>query len=114
VKVGSPEGQDYILTKGKGVRLYASNTTPDTFDVAEQSIHWTEGESSFQNAPLVEVINELIIQFNVLFDIHQVDLNRRYTGKFLHSDLKTALSMVFGPMGIQYELVESNNKVILK
>lgn len=114
VKVESPEGQDYILTKGKGVRLFVSNATPDTFHVMEPTIPWTEGESSFQNTPLVEVINELIIQFNVSFDVHQIDLNRRYTGKFLHSDLKTALNMVFTPMGIQYELSESGKKVILK
>jgi hypothetical protein len=62
------------------------------------------------------VINALSIQYNTPFDIsNTIDLNRKFTGKFIHSDLGTALNMVFTPMGIQYSVEgEKKKTVILK
>ncbi len=101
VSVTIKEGLQQILTKGMAARLLATGSI-DTFAVQGTIADWQNGENSFIDAPLLEVINALSIQYNTPFDIsNSIDLNRKFTGKFIHSDLNTALNMVFTPMGIQ-------------
>jgi transmembrane sensor len=104
VSVAGKKGEAQLLAAGKGTRLYSSKAVIDTFSVSGEAPQWLEGESLFDNAPLLEVINALAVQYNMDFDTGNIDLNRRYSGKFLRSSQEDALKMVFSPMGINYSV----------
>lgn len=104
-----------VLTAGMAIRLSGVSEI-DRFNISNNEPDWKSGENIFTDAPLVEVINALSIQFNVPFEIdNAIRLDRKFTGKFVHSDLDTALKMVFAPMGINYTIEgEKRKTVILK
>jgi transmembrane sensor len=101
-----------ILTRGMAIRLLGMASI-DSFTVDTEEPDWKKGENSFNEAPILEVINALSIQFNTQFEIsNTIDLNRKYTGKFVHTDLDTALKMVFTPMGIEYSVEGEKRKIV--
>lgn len=61
-------------------------------------------ESTFENAPLFEVITELENQFDVKFGTEFIDLNQQFTGSFKHASLDGALNDVFIPLSIRYNV----------
>jgi ferric-dicitrate binding protein FerR (iron transport regulator) len=69
---------------------------------------WQKGEFWFSNAPMGEVIAELERQFDIDI-VHQDLSNRYYTGYFNTNSLKEALTMVFSPMQLQFEI---KNRII--
>lgn len=113
VAVSSQKDGKEILTAGKAVKVYTDSTS-STYEIAEKTPDWINGESVFTDAPLIEVINALSIQFNTQFDIKdEKELNRKFTGKFIHTDLETALSMVFLPMNIAYSVEGEKRKMVI-
>jgi transmembrane sensor len=72
---------------------------------------WKKGFSSFNNTSLSEVIQKLELQFDIEIQTDNIDKTETFTGTFLHKDIKTALKMVFEPMGIFYRI--EGEKVIL-
>lgn len=103
--------QSQILSPGKGLRIQDSGAM-QLYETSEKVPDWLAGSSSFKEAPLSEVINALTIQYDVVFDSGDIDLNRKYSGKFIHSDLDTALDMVFTPMRIKYSIEYSGKKPV--
>lgn len=101
---------EIILTQGKAYRAY--NNKNENWDFSEQNPTWLNGESSFNNAPLNQVIKALEKQYNLKFDISKIDVKKRFTGTFTHKDVNIALKTVFAPMKISFTLAK-NSSVIL-
>ncbi|PIA78995.1 hypothetical protein BFR04_05600 [Gaetbulibacter sp. 4G1] len=100
-----------ILTLGKAFRVHNKENKNWTF--IEKTPTWIQGESSFKDMPLKQVIKALEDQYEIKFDISLINLNRRFTGSFTHKNLKLALQTVFTPMNINYT-TSKNNTIILK
>lgn len=113
VSVLNEKDGSHVLTPGKGLRIYTGAVAADTFSISEKGPQWTTGSSSFEDAPLLEVINALSIQYDVEFNTSAVSLNRRYSGKFTHSNLESALDAVFSPLGISYTVEGTGKKRIV-
>ena len=112
VSITASGAMQQLLTKGMAIRLSGANVV-DSFAVSSNEPDWKSGENIFTEAPLLEVINALSIQYNTPFDIsNSIDLNRKFTGKFIHSDLDSALNMVFTPMGIKYTVEGEKRKTV--
>ncbi|MTI21855.1 DUF4974 domain-containing protein [Fulvivirga sp. RKSG066] len=103
---------EVILEAGEGVSIRLSETT--LFDLSHETPSWLQGVSSFNEAPLDEVVQEL----EVVFGMRIENINRlpkeEYTGSFPHSSAENALRLVFEPFGVDYEYNESRNTLILK
>jgi transmembrane sensor len=113
VAVSSQKDGKEILTAGKAAKVYTDSTSA-VYEIADKMPDWINGESIFTDTPLLEVINALSIQFNTQFDIKdEKELNRKFTGKFIHTDLETALSMVFPPMNIPYSVEGGKRKMVI-
>ncbi len=112
VKVSMLGGDRFsILTEGKALRLI--DNKEEKWEFKEEKPSWMTGESSFRETPLSQVIRALENQYEIGFNTSKVDLNKRYTGSFIHSDLNLALRTVFGPMNISYSQ-EGSNTIVLK
>lgn len=101
-----------ILTKGKAYRIYKNKA--EQWQTTIESPNWLEGESSFRNTPLSQVIISLENQYEINFDKTKLDLDERFTGSFTHSDLNLALKTVFTPMEVSYKSDESNSIILSK
>ncbi len=108
VKVVSDTAIEAILSQGEAFRMVNDNSEEWNFSQIEPS--WLQGESTFRNTPLSQVIISLQDQFEITFDRSNIDINKRYTGSFSHTDLKLALKTVFAPMEISYN---ANNENII-
>lgn len=104
--VNIDNGQNTVLTKGKAVRFI--NNDLETWEFDEVKPDWLNGESTFKNAPLSQVIIDLENRYNINFDTSSIDLNKRFTGGFTHKDLNLALKTVFVPMEISFKVNEKN------
>lgn len=112
VKVLSEGKSESILNSGDGVRfaLTENQMTSFHFD-ASGGIN---SEDNFDAAPLSEVLVALHIQFDIEIDARNIDINRKYSGKFTHDDIQKALDMVLVPMGIKYDLSPNQKKITLQ
>lgn len=112
VKVTSNDtNNEAILTKGEAFRIVNSNA--EVWDFILDEPNWLQGESSFNNTPLSQVIISLENQFKVTFDASNIDASNRFTGSFTHSGLNLALKTVFIPMEISFKPNKENTIIIL-
>lgn len=98
--------EQQILTKGQGLSLW--DGTLDSFEFDKTGPDRFEGMSSFENAPLKYVLKELEVTYDIQFNYDDIDLDQRYTGALVHSNLNQALSTVLMPMDIEYEIGKEN------
>ena len=111
VKINSLEAKEaVILNKGKAFRMVNGDLEKWTFTNRKSS--WLQGESSFRNTPLSQVIKTIENQFNVTINASKIDANKKFTGGFTHKNLKLALKTVFETMNILYT-IKDENKIIL-
>ena len=107
------DNHNRILTRGKAFRQL-KDTTAEDFTIQEMLPSWTQGESSFNNAPLNQVITALEHQYNIKVDASKIDLSRKFTGSFTHQNLNVALQTVFVPLRITSKQVDDKTIVLLK
>jgi ferric-dicitrate binding protein FerR (iron transport regulator) len=108
VKVAS-KNQAYILNKGDRIKIEDGNTLGiESVDTARIA-NWVQGESYFYNASLEEVALSLSSVYHTKVNITTNYQDRRFTGSFVHNDLKKALKMVFSPMQITYTVDDLGN-----
>lgn len=100
VQVTTKAQQKEILTQGKAFAFIQGKLTSWDFNLNTPT--WRDGESDFREMPLKHVIEALQHQYNVQFDIENIDTTQRFTGTFSHKNLKLALRTVFDPMEISY------------
>ena len=65
---------EVILTQGKAYRAY--NSSNENWAFNEQTPSWIDGESSFTNTPLNQVIIALQKQYNLKFDTSKIDTKK--------------------------------------
>lgn len=111
VRVSSNKTQT-ILNPTNAFR--AIDTASETWNFTNQNPTWLQGESSFTNTPLKQVISALENQFETQFNLNNIDANKRFTGSFTHSDIKLALKTVFVPMKISFTFKGENSVVLDK
>lgn len=100
-----------ILTPGKGYRKL-TNKTSVKINFEDISPSWISGESVFEATPLVIIFKELEAQYNVSFDLNEIDSNQLYSGGFTNKNLEVALQTVCLPMQLKYK-IEGNTKIIV-
>ncbi|MEO9482529.1 MAG: FecR domain-containing protein [Ekhidna sp.] len=86
-------GVGYLFIDGKWEKKKVSGSLPS----------WIQGETEFENAPLVQVIKSLEKTYGVTIKREGVNLSRRFTGTIPNDKLEVALRLVFKPYGIDYE-----------
>ncbi len=110
VQVKSSTNEETILTPGKAFRIV--NTDKEEWTFTETKPTWLQGETTFTNAPLAQVIKTLENQFKVSIDASKIDATKKFTGGFPHKNLKVALKSVFTTMDISYT-IKDENKITL-
>ena len=72
---------------------------------------WRKGEFVFEEADLIDVLNELSRQFDVQLQLPPLE-GRKYTGRFSNKNLEEALQLVCLPMGLSYSQMNERNYLI--
>ncbi|RZS99989.1 FecR family protein [Aquimarina brevivitae] len=62
---------------------------------------WFDNRSLFYSRPIRDVIEELEWQYGVKVNLRNIDQNILFTGNFVHSDLKSALSSIAIPLKLK-------------
>lgn len=93
-----------VLTPGQGISVAQSGDITQLMLEDKQAPAWTNGMSSFKDAPLAVVLAELERQYSISFETGTIDLETRLTCNFTHTDLSKALTTSLSPLGITYEL----------
>ncbi len=73
---------------------------------------WAENMSDFESVPIKEVLAEVERQYNIKITNKNVDVDRLFTGGFVHDNLENALISITQPMNMTYELSSSNQVII--
>ncbi len=101
-----------ILTQGNAYRIHQG--TVEKWNIATSAPSWITGESTFKNAPLLQVISAMQKQFNITIQNQHIDSDVRFTGSYSHEDLTLALKTIFIPMEISFTFKDENTIVLVK
>lgn len=108
------EGIVLVSVKDSSHKLYVgdsyrlSNGIPFLSKIADQDPPWTNNRSSFERVALSEVIAELERQYDIKIAVSKINMERLFTGGFVHDDLENALNSVAQPMNLTYTIEASN------
>lgn len=97
-----------ILMPGKTFRVVKGEQIV-VKDFNSENPAWLVQESSFDNVPLWQVIDELEIQYNMVISAESVNTSSLYSGSFTHNDKNIALQSVTIPLKLSYKI--EGNKV---
>ncbi len=111
VRVQSSLGEA-LLKAGEAIRV--QNGESYTYEVDAEQPEWLRDASSFTNAPILHVVNELERQFGITISNKESLGDGHFTGRFTHSNLELALKTVFDAMEITYTFDGNNNVSIQK
>ncbi len=95
-------GQTYRISNQKFSEGTTTATTPK----------WADNMSDFESVPFKEVLEELERQYNIKIINKNVNVDRLFTGGFVHHDLENALISITQPMNMTFELSSSNRVII--
>ena len=74
-------------------------------NVVQSSPSWISFESSFQNATLETVLEELQRQYPIKVE-SKANIETRITGSFTHNDLNVALRSICEPLQLKFEIAD--------
>ena len=66
--------------------------------------NWIMDESHFENALIIEVLNELQSQYPIIINSENVDMTKRFTGSFTHKNLDLALKAICDPLQLKFTI----------
>jgi ferric-dicitrate binding protein FerR (iron transport regulator) len=92
-----------ILKPGKTFRMVDGKII-DVKDFNAISPSWLAQESTFDEVPLWQVIDELENQYNIDISAENVDTSVLYSGGFTHNDMNVALQSVTIPLKLSYKI----------
>jgi len=104
--------KETIITPGQSVEvikkkhLYNKNVS-----ATENRSKWRNGVYSFEASKLSDVIEELERQLDIKITIDKSLTTQKYTGSFNNSSVETALTEVFYPLGLTYDIKGRNISV---
>jgi ferric-dicitrate binding protein FerR (iron transport regulator) len=82
-------------------------------DTSEAQPGWLSNESSFESVPFAEVIEEFERQYGVSVTSQNVDPEKRFTGRFGHSDFHKALQSISIPLNLTVKVSADQKHVVL-
>ena len=94
-----------ILTQGLSFRKIGKNSSEKGTFINSKP-NWINGESSFNNAPLQYVLDELEKQYQVKISSSNIDVNVLFTGTFTNKNLDLALQTICVPLSIQFKITD--------
>lgn len=92
-----------ILKPGKTFRVINGKISP-VKDFKAENPSWLTKESTFDDVPLWQIINELEIQYDVVVDAKNIDTSVRFSGSFTHNNINIALQSVTIPLKLSYKI----------
>ena len=92
-----------VLKPGKTFRVI-NGVISAVKDFKAKSPSWLTKESTFDEVPLWQVINELEIQYNIVVVAKNIDTSVLFSGSFTHDDLNIALQSVTIPLKLSYKI----------
>ncbi len=93
-----------VLAPGKSVRV-VSGKMIKIDDFTSQNPSWINEESSFNNVPLWQVVEDLQLQYNIKIKVaNGVDTSQLFSGSFTHKDKNIALKAVTIPLKLSYKI----------
>jgi transmembrane sensor len=101
-----PAGDKLMIENG-ALLLHSSNI-PTTIP------SWTTNESSFNNAKIALVLEELKRQYSIKLTTKFNGTDQRFTGSFTHSDLNLALKSICNPLHLTYTIEEESVTIYAK
>ncbi len=110
VRVNSDDKQT-ILNPTNAYRNVNSNS--ELWNFTNPNPTWLFGETTFTNTPIKQVIKALEDEFEIKFSNQNIDMTKRFTGSFAHSDINIALKTVFVPMDISFTFKGENSVVLV-
>lgn len=100
---------DTLIELPAGSMLKVENGSIVAHDNSNRtSPSWTANESSFDNALLTTVLQELERQYPITITAQFSNANRHFTGSFTHSDLDLALKSICDPLHLAYTIEEES------
>lgn len=99
---------DFTLLPSDAVRMLERKTT-NKFKVNDKQPTWIQGESSFRSVPLHQVLKAMEDQYQIKFDVNDIDGSEIFTGSFPHDSLNIALKTVLETLNISYNEKEKRN-----
>jgi transmembrane sensor len=110
-EVSCHEGKVEVRAKGTPVQLIANQSYREVDKeisqpklALEETPTWMRSESSFENVPFKEALNELERQYNIVVKAEAIDMNQKFSGKFPNNDLATALKSLTLPLQLTYKI----------
>lgn len=98
-------GEITLLTKGKTFRVVNGDIVKiKDFNIKNPA--WLAQESTFENVPLWQVIDELEIQYDMTITAKSIDTSKLFSGSFTHTDQNIALKSVTIPLNISYRIID--------
>ncbi|MGY6647938.1 FecR family protein [Wenyingzhuangia sp. IMCC45574] len=102
-----------ILTKGfkAAFQQKTGSFTKDTFN--KTTPDWKQGFSSYKNQDFATVLTDITNYYPIKIDNQNVNINRVYTGVFVHNNLNQALQTTLGALGIKYQLSKDGTTLVI-
>ena len=94
------------LIAGQATRLEGHFMSDPYLIETDQMASWKDGDFYYYSDPLPLVVSEIERQFDVQIKVKGID-DRYYTGYFSSDDLNEALKLVFEPMDLEYDIIDS-------
>ncbi len=100
----------HTLTQGKSFRLLNDQSILSEFTM--RNPEWLNNITNFNSVPFIIVLEEFERQYNIEVTTENIDIDRIFTGGFIHNNLDDALKSITTPLEIDYKK-ESKNKIVL-
>ena len=106
-KVGVTGGSSYVeILPGQRVILVENELRKSS---GKKGAKWIQGMFTYEDALLSDVVGELERQFDIQIEINENHRTLKYTGFFHEEDLQKALTSVFWPLKLKFEI--NGNKI---
>lgn len=92
-----------VLKPGKTFRVINGKIST-VKDFKAENPSWLAKESTFDDVPLWQVINELEIQYDIVVDAKDIDTSVMFSGSFTHNNINIALQSVTIPLKLSYKI----------
>lgn len=94
------------LSAGKTFKILKNETYRGETNIKQPD--WIKNKSVFTSTPYFYILKEFERQYNVTIITDKVDLNKLFTGNFVHSDINTAIQSITIPMRLKYNINKDN------
>jgi len=108
--------KDTLIKLPAGDKLMIENggVFSHSTDMQDTNPSWITNESSFNNAKIALVLEELKRQYSIKLTAKFNGIDQRFTGSFTHNDLNLALKSICNPLHLTYTIEEESVTIYAK